>query len=83
VVYHQILVHCLKKTTSKSQSSGNKEKRSGRDACRGEGSDLSYYIPEVEEPDDVDYDMHIKEEPTPLANEVHLLSWLWGGGCRD
>jgi hypothetical protein len=45
-----------KKTTSKGQSLGSKGKRSGRDACPGEGSNLSYYIPEVEESDDGDDD---------------------------
>jgi hypothetical protein len=58
-----------KKTTPKGQSPSSKGKRSGRDGCHGEGSDLSY--------------TDLEEEPTPLANEVHLLSWLWGGGCMD
>jgi hypothetical protein len=36
-----------KKTTPKGQSPSSKGKRSGRDGCHGEGSDLSYYIPEL------------------------------------
>ena len=38
----------------------------------------SDYIPEIEEPDDRDDDTNLEEEVTPLANEVHFLSWLRG-----
>ena len=64
------------KSTSKEGGLGRKVKRSGKNASQCEGSDLSDYIPEAEEPDDGDDDTDLEEEPTPLANEVHLLSWL-------
>ena len=65
-----------KKATSKGGSLGTKGKSSSNNARQGEGSDLSDYIPKVEEPDDGDDDTDLEEEATPLANEVHLLSWL-------
>jgi hypothetical protein len=64
------------KSTSKGEGSGSMVKRSGKNASQGEGSDLSDYISEAEEPDDGDDDTDLEEEATPLANEVHLLSWL-------
>ena len=67
-----------KKTTSKGGGSGTKGKSSSNNARQGEGSDLSDYIPEIEEPDDGDDDTDLEEEATPLANEVHFLSWLRG-----
>ena len=67
-----------KKVTSKGGGSGTKGKSSGNNARQGEGSDLSDYIPEIEEPDDGDDDTDLEEEATPLANEVHFLSWLRG-----
>ena len=67
-----------KKATSKGWDSGTKGKSSGNNARQGEGSDLSDYIPEIEEPDDRDDDTNLEEEATPLANEVHFLSWLRG-----
>ena len=66
------------KSTSKGGGLGRKVKRSGKNASKGEGSDLSDYIPEAEEPDDGDDDTDLEEEATPLANEVHFLSWLRG-----
>ena len=67
-----------KKATSKGGDSGTKGRSSGNNARQGEGSDLSDYIPEHEEPDDGDDDTDLEEEATPLANEVHFLSWLRG-----
>ena len=67
-----------KKATSKGGDSGTKGKSSGNNARQGEGPDLSDYIPEHEEPDDGDDDTDFEEEATPLANEVHFLSWLRG-----
>ena len=53
VVWQQLLVRCQQiKATSKGGGSGTKGKSSGNNASQGEGSDLSDYIPEVEEPDD-------------------------------
>ena len=79
MVWHQLLVRCQqKKATSKGGDSGTKGKSSGNNARQGEGSDLSDYIPEHEEPDDGDDDIDLEEEATPLANEVHFLSWLRG-----
>ena len=70
MVWHQLLVRCQqKKQLQRGKSSGN-------NARQGEGSDLSDYIPEHEEPDDGDDDTDLEEEATPLANEVHFLSWL-------
>ena len=63
-----------KNVTSKGGGSGTKGKSSGNNASQGEGSDLSYYIPEVEEPNDGYDDIDLEEEPTPLAIKVHLLS---------
>ena len=63
-----------KKSTSKGGRPGSKGNRSCKNASQGEGSDLSYYIPEVEEPNDGDDDIDLEEEPTPLAIKVHLLS---------
>ena len=72
MVWHQLLVRCQqKKQLQRGKSSGN-------NARQGEGSDLSDYIPEHEEPDDGDDDIDLEEEATPLANEVHFLSWLRG-----
>jgi hypothetical protein len=67
-----------KKATSKGGDSGTKGKSSGNNARQGEGPDLSDYIPKHEEPDDGDDDTYFEEEATPLANEVHFLSWLRG-----
>ena len=67
-----------KKATSKGGDSGTKGKSSGNNARQGEGPNLSDYIPEHEEPDDGDDDIDLEEEATPLANEVHFLSWLRG-----
>ena len=67
-----------KKAISKGGGSGTKGKSSGNNARQGEGSDLSDYIPEIEEPDDGDDDTDLEEEATPLANEVYFLSWLRG-----
>ena len=66
------------KSTSKGGGLGRKVKRSGKNASQCEGSDLSDYIPEAEEPDDGDDDTDLEEEATPLANEVHFISWLRG-----
>ena len=63
-----------KKVTSKGGGSGTKGKSSGYNASQGEGSDLSDYIPKLEEPDDGDDDTDLEDEATPLANEVHFLS---------
>ena len=68
----------MKKATSKGGGSGTTGKSSGNNASQGEGSDLSDYISEAEEPDDGDDDTDLEEEATPLANEVHFLSWLRG-----
>ena len=65
-----------KKTTSKGGGSGTKGKSSSNNASQGEESDLSDYIPEVGKSDDGDDDTNLEEEATPLANEVHFLSWL-------
>jgi hypothetical protein len=54
------LFYCLEKTISKGQSPSSKGKTSGRDACPGEGSDLSDYILEVEEHDDGDDDTDLE-----------------------
>ena len=79
MVWHQLLVRCQqKKATSKGGDSGTKGRSSGNNARQGEGSDLSDYIPEIEEPDDGDDDTDLEEEATPLANEVHFISWLRG-----
>ena len=67
-----------KKATLKGGGSGTKGQSSGNNARRGEGSDLSDYIPEIEEPDDGVDDTDLQEEAAPLANEVHFLSWLRG-----
>ena len=67
-----------KKATLKGGGSGTKGKSSGNNARRGEGSDLSDYIREIEEPDDGVDDTDLQEEAAPLANEVHFLSWLRG-----
>ena len=50
-----------KKATSKGEDSGTKGKSSGNNARQGEGSDLSDYIPEVEEPDSGDDDIDLEE----------------------
>ena len=71
-----------KKATSKGGGSGTKGKSSVNNARQGEGSDLSDYIPEIKEPDDGDDDTDLEEEATPLANEVHFLSWLRGRDAR-
>ena len=77
MVWQQLLVRCQQiKATSKGGGSGTKGKSSSNNASQGEESDLSDYIPEVEEPNDGDDDTDLEEEATPLANEVHLLSWL-------
>ena len=67
-----------KKATSKGGSLGTKGKSSSNNASQGEESDLSDYIPEVEKSDDGDDDTNLEEEATPIANEVHFLSWLRG-----
>ena len=67
VVWHQLLVRCQqKKQLQRGKSSGN-------NARQGEGSDLSDYIPEHEEPDDGDDDTDLENEATPLENEVHIF----------
>ena len=73
-----------KKATSNGGSSGTKGKSSSNNASHGEGSDLSDYIPEIEEPDDGVDDTNLQEEAAPLANEVHFLSWLrgWDAGLH-
>ena len=73
-----------KKATSNGGSLGTKGKSSSNNARQGEGSDLSDYIPEVDEPDDGDDNTDLEEEATPLANEVHFLSWLrgWDAGLH-
>ena len=53
------------KSTSKGGGLGRKVKRSGKNASQCEGSDLSDYIPEAEEPDDGDDDTDLEEEATP------------------
>uniref|UniRef100_K3ZNZ9 Uncharacterized protein n=1 Tax=Setaria italica TaxID=4555 RepID=K3ZNZ9_SETIT len=55
----------LRENNFKGGSLGRKRKRSGRHACRGEGSDLSDSIPEVEEPDNT----NLEEMLIPLAIE--------------
>jgi len=66
------------KSNFKGGGSGTKGKSSGNNASRGEGSDLSDYIPKLMEPDGGDDDTDLEEEATPLANEVHFLSLLRG-----
>jgi len=51
----------MKKATSKGGGSDTKGKSSSNNASHGEGSDLSDYIPEVEEPDSGDDDIDLEE----------------------
>ena len=77
MVWHQLLIRCQpKKQLQRGGGSGTKGKSSSNNASQGEESDLSDYIPEVEKSDDGDDDTNLEEEATPLANEVHFLSWL-------
>ena len=53
-----------KKVTSKGGGSGTKGKSSGNNARQGEGSNLSDYIPEIEQPYDGDDDTDLEEAVT-------------------